>query len=108
MLGVRLEVSPKLPHAWDLWGPFLLGFLPRILRIGKKSLRVLSHAHMSFKFLCTARFGQNSTNLKSAFVVRWRVCFWVSVIPAAVLALSMELCAESPHWLFKVLLPHDL
>ncbi|KNA22457.1 hypothetical protein SOVF_033370 [Spinacia oleracea] len=31
----------------------------------------------------------------------WRVCFWVSVIPAALLALSMELCAESPHWLFK-------
>ncbi|GAB4842244.1 hypothetical protein Ancab_012210 [Ancistrocladus abbreviatus] len=31
----------------------------------------------------------------------WRVCFWVPVIPAAVLALCMELCAESPHWLFK-------
>ncbi|XP_057527289.1 probable plastidic glucose transporter 3 [Amaranthus tricolor] len=31
----------------------------------------------------------------------WRVCFWVSVIPAALLALSIELCAESPHWLFK-------
>ncbi|GAB4850215.1 hypothetical protein Ancab_029509 [Ancistrocladus abbreviatus] len=32
---------------------------------------------------------------------RWRVCFWLPVIPAAILALSMELCAESPHWLFK-------
>lgn len=31
----------------------------------------------------------------------WRVCFWVPVIPAALLALSMELCAESPHWLYK-------
>ncbi|KAK7349188.1 hypothetical protein VNO77_06357 [Canavalia gladiata] len=31
----------------------------------------------------------------------WRMCFWVSVIPAAVLALFMEICAESPHWLFK-------
>ncbi|KAJ0962582.1 hypothetical protein J5N97_027704 [Dioscorea zingiberensis] len=31
----------------------------------------------------------------------WRVCFWVSVIPAALLALCMEFCAESPHWLFK-------
>ncbi|XP_044485651.1 probable plastidic glucose transporter 3 isoform X2 [Mangifera indica] len=31
----------------------------------------------------------------------WRICFWVSTIPAAVLALSMEFCAESPHWLFK-------
>ncbi|GMH15976.1 hypothetical protein Nepgr_017817 [Nepenthes gracilis] len=31
----------------------------------------------------------------------WRVCFWVPVIPAAVLVLAMELCVESPHWLFK-------
>ncbi|CAK9172758.1 unnamed protein product [Ilex paraguariensis] len=31
----------------------------------------------------------------------WRVCFWVSIIPAAVLALAMVFCAESPHWLFK-------
>ncbi|XP_061367516.1 probable plastidic glucose transporter 3 isoform X1 [Gastrolobium bilobum] len=31
----------------------------------------------------------------------WRICFWVSVIPATVLALFMEVCAESPHWLFK-------
>ncbi|XP_010691357.2 probable plastidic glucose transporter 3 [Beta vulgaris subsp. vulgaris] len=31
----------------------------------------------------------------------WRVCFWVPVVPAALLAISMELCAESPHWLFK-------
>ncbi|KAL6006198.1 hypothetical protein ACLOJK_040244 [Asimina triloba] len=32
---------------------------------------------------------------------RWRVCFWVSAIPAAMLALGMEFCAESPHWLYK-------
>ncbi|PWA98340.1 putative plastidic glucose transporter 3 [Artemisia annua] len=31
----------------------------------------------------------------------WRVCFWVSTVPAALLALLMEFCAESPHWLFK-------
>ncbi|XP_074312534.1 putative plastidic glucose transporter 3 [Silene latifolia] len=31
----------------------------------------------------------------------WRVCFWIPVIPAAVLALTIEICAESPHWLFK-------
>ncbi|KAK7294208.1 hypothetical protein RJT34_17094 [Clitoria ternatea] len=31
----------------------------------------------------------------------WRICFWVSVIPATTLALFMEICAESPHWLFK-------
>lgn len=31
----------------------------------------------------------------------WRVCFWVSVIPAALLALGMEFSAESPHWLYK-------
>ncbi|KAJ6342722.1 hypothetical protein OIU78_010609 [Salix suchowensis] len=32
----------------------------------------------------------------------WRICFWVSVIPAAILAVFMEFCAESPHWLLKV------
>eukprot|EP00262_Sarcandra_glabra_P009412 TRINITY_DN2378_c0_g1_i1.p1 TRINITY_DN2378_c0_g1~~TRINITY_DN2378_c0_g1_i1.p1 ORF type:complete len:491 (+),score=74.08 TRINITY_DN2378_c0_g1_i1:357-1829(+) len=31
----------------------------------------------------------------------WRVCFWVSAIPAAILALAMEFCVESPHWLYK-------
>jgi sugar porter (SP) family MFS transporter len=31
----------------------------------------------------------------------WRVCFWVSAIPAAILALAMAFCAESPHWLYK-------
>ncbi|KAJ7951755.1 Major facilitator superfamily protein [Quillaja saponaria] len=31
----------------------------------------------------------------------WRICFWLSVLPAAVLALFMEFSAESPHWLFK-------
>ncbi|KAL9304457.1 hypothetical protein ACSQ67_021720 [Phaseolus vulgaris] len=32
----------------------------------------------------------------------WRICFWVSIVPAAMLALFMEICAESPHWLFKI------
>lgn len=31
----------------------------------------------------------------------WRVCFWLSVIPAVLLVFFMEFCAESPHWLFK-------
>uniref|UniRef100_A0A0D6QUC2 Major facilitator superfamily (MFS) profile domain-containing protein n=1 Tax=Araucaria cunninghamii TaxID=56994 RepID=A0A0D6QUC2_ARACU len=31
----------------------------------------------------------------------WRACFWISSIPAALLALGMELCAESPQWLVK-------
>ncbi|XP_054803729.1 probable plastidic glucose transporter 2 isoform X2 [Prosopis cineraria] len=31
----------------------------------------------------------------------WRVCFWLSIIPAATLALAMFFCAESPHWLYK-------
>ncbi|KAM1361023.1 hypothetical protein COP2_026870 [Malus domestica] len=31
----------------------------------------------------------------------WRVCFWVSIIPAVTLALAMLFCAESPHWLHK-------
>ncbi|KAG6425928.1 hypothetical protein SASPL_110137 [Salvia splendens] len=33
----------------------------------------------------------------------WRVCFWVSTIPAALLALLMEFSTESPHWLYKEL-----
>merc|ERR1711915_905061 len=35
----------------------------------------------------------------------WRACFWISAIPAAFLALGMELCAESPQWLAKGLFP---
>lgn len=31
----------------------------------------------------------------------WRVCFWLSSIPATVLAVAMEFCAESPYWLYK-------
>ncbi|MBA0779380.1 hypothetical protein Gotri_003636 [Gossypium trilobum] len=31
----------------------------------------------------------------------WRICFWASVAPAAILALFMEFSVESPHWLFK-------
>ncbi|KAK2432576.1 Major facilitator superfamily protein [Trifolium repens] len=31
----------------------------------------------------------------------WRICFWVSVIPSTALAIFMEICAESPYWLFK-------
>ncbi|GLT51722.1 hypothetical protein SLA2020_251140 [Shorea laevis] len=31
----------------------------------------------------------------------WRICFWVSAIPAGILALAMMFCAESPHWLYK-------
>ncbi|KAK8547194.1 hypothetical protein V6N13_097912 [Hibiscus sabdariffa] len=31
----------------------------------------------------------------------WRVCFWVSTIPAGLLAFAMIFCAESPHWLYK-------
>ncbi|KAF3333172.1 putative plastidic glucose transporter 2 [Carex littledalei] len=31
----------------------------------------------------------------------WRVCFWVATAPATLLAICMEFCAESPHWLFK-------
>ncbi|KAB2050025.1 hypothetical protein ES319_A13G217400v1 [Gossypium barbadense] len=31
----------------------------------------------------------------------WRICFWVSTIPAGFLAVAMMFCAESPHWLYK-------
>ncbi|EYU29813.1 hypothetical protein ABFS82_10G105700 [Erythranthe guttata] len=31
----------------------------------------------------------------------WRVCFWVSTIPASMLALLMAFCVESPQWLYK-------
>ncbi|WZZ05545.1 hypothetical protein YC2023_091466 [Brassica napus] len=33
--------------------------------------------------------------------LRWRICFWISTVPAVVLAVFMQLCAESPQWLFK-------
>ncbi|XP_062100079.1 probable plastidic glucose transporter 2 [Humulus lupulus] len=32
----------------------------------------------------------------------WHICFWVSTIPATILALAMIFCAESPSWLYKV------
>ncbi|XP_022732141.1 probable plastidic glucose transporter 2 isoform X4 [Durio zibethinus] len=31
----------------------------------------------------------------------WRICFWISTIPAGFLAFAMMFCAESPHWLYK-------
>ncbi|XP_047321524.1 probable plastidic glucose transporter 2 [Impatiens glandulifera] len=31
----------------------------------------------------------------------WRLCFWVSTIPAVILIISMIFCAESPYWLYK-------
>ncbi|KAH9536452.1 hypothetical protein CY35_17G109700 [Sphagnum magellanicum] len=31
----------------------------------------------------------------------WRACFWISTVPACLLALGMEFCAESPRWLSK-------
>lgn len=41
-------------------------------------------------------------SLTKKVVGGWSICFWVSASPAAVLALSMEFCAESRHWLYKV------
>ncbi|KMZ65600.1 Sugar transporter [Zostera marina] len=31
----------------------------------------------------------------------WRVCFWASTLPAILLAVLMQFCAESPLWLYK-------
>ncbi|KAG2718422.1 hypothetical protein I3760_03G219500 [Carya illinoinensis] len=31
----------------------------------------------------------------------WRICFWISTIPAAILLVAMVFCAESPPWLYK-------
>uniref|UniRef100_N1R4M0 Putative plastidic glucose transporter 3 n=1 Tax=Aegilops tauschii TaxID=37682 RepID=N1R4M0_AEGTA len=31
----------------------------------------------------------------------WRVCFWVSAVPAVLQAIAMEFCVESPQWLYK-------
>lgn len=47
----------------------------------------------------------NFINISYVFdvsVLRWRICFWVSTFPAAILALAMLVCAESPNWLYKV------
>ncbi|XP_022948763.1 probable plastidic glucose transporter 3 isoform X1 [Cucurbita pepo subsp. pepo] len=52
--------------------------------------------------LCLGLLGSLFMGLKAKGIVDWwRTCFWVSVIPAALLALLMEFSAESPHWLFK-------
>ncbi|KAA3490099.1 putative plastidic glucose transporter 2 isoform X1 [Gossypium australe] len=34
-------------------------------------------------------------------LLRWRICFWVSTVPAGILAFAIIFCAESPHWLYK-------
>ncbi|EPS58156.1 hypothetical protein M569_16660, partial [Genlisea aurea] len=31
----------------------------------------------------------------------WRICFWLSAIPALLLIVLMQFCAESPLWLYK-------
>jgi hypothetical protein len=47
-------------------------------------------------------FWNRAVELRLAnFVSRWRACFWISTVPACLLALGMEFCAESPRWLFK-------
>ncbi|MED6146749.1 hypothetical protein PIB30_037655 [Stylosanthes scabra] len=51
---------------------------------------------------CLGLMGSFFIGIPSKEIVGWwRICFWVSIIPAAVLALCMEISAESPHWLFK-------
>lgn len=31
----------------------------------------------------------------------WRICFWISTIPAGILAFAIGFCAESPRWLVE-------
>ncbi|XP_023527528.1 probable plastidic glucose transporter 3 isoform X2 [Cucurbita pepo subsp. pepo] len=51
---------------------------------------------------CLGLLGSLFMGLQAKGIVGWwRACFWVSIIPAALLALLMEFSAESPHWLFK-------
>ncbi|XP_052724834.1 probable plastidic glucose transporter 3 isoform X2 [Vigna angularis] len=52
---------------------------------------------------CLGLMGSFFIGIPSKEIVGWwRICFWVSVVPSAMLALFMEICAESPHWLFKI------
>ncbi|QCE02040.1 probable plastidic glucose transporter 3 [Vigna unguiculata] len=52
---------------------------------------------------CLGLMGSFFIGIPSKDIVGWwRICFWVSVIPAAMLAIFMEISAESPHWLFKI------
>ena len=89
--GVLMEALFKLQHVLDLWGLCLLESLLKKLLAGKDTpIRFLS--------ICISC----STVWYTYFMLRWRICFWVSTIPAAVLAVAMVFCAESPHWLYKV------
>lgn len=57
-------------------------------------------------YLCMKDMLSSIYNNVKWITIRWRVCFWVSTVPAALLALLMEFCAESPHWLLKVRIVH--
>ncbi|XP_019196755.1 PREDICTED: probable plastidic glucose transporter 2 [Ipomoea nil] len=51
---------------------------------------------------CLGIMGSLFIGIPSKNVVGWwRICFWASTVPAALLAILMEFCVESPHWLVK-------
>ena len=64
---------------------------------------ICEHVYGSLSWMSTlVVVSFRSTFWSTLLGCRWRVCFLLSTIPAVMLALGMEKCAESPRWLFKV------
>lgn len=109
IIGASMSATTK-----NLWGMLLgrlfvgtgMGLGPAVaaLYVSEVSPAYVRGTFGSFTQIssCLGLLGSLFMGLQAKGIVGWwRACFWVSVIPAALLALLMEFSAESPHWLFK-------
>ncbi|XP_050235308.1 probable plastidic glucose transporter 3 [Mercurialis annua] len=109
IIGASMSASTK-----DLWGMLLgrlfvgigMGIGPPVaaLYVAEVSPAHVRGTYGSFTQIatCLGLMGSFFIGIPAKETAGWwRICFWVSVIPAAALALLVEFCAESPHWLFK-------
>ncbi|XP_038895248.1 probable plastidic glucose transporter 3 isoform X2 [Benincasa hispida] len=109
IIGASMSAATK-----NLWGMLLgrlfvgtgMGLGPAVaaLYVSEVSPSYVRGTFGSFTQIssCLGLLGSLFMGLQAKGIMGWwRACFWVSVIPAALLALLMEFSAESPHWLFK-------
>ncbi|KAG6581889.1 putative plastidic glucose transporter 3, partial [Cucurbita argyrosperma subsp. sororia] len=109
IIGASMSATTK-----NLWGMLLgrlfvgtgMGLGPAVaaLYVSEVSPAYVRGTFGSFTQIssCLGLLGSLFMGLQAKGIVGWwRACFWVSIIPAALLALLMEFSAESPHWLFK-------